>query len=171
MITKRVNRPVVSPQSRIAACAKLQESLSRNPVPVFSTNLTGLNTRWKEVSVWKRTARWEKATGIAAGGKPCLSVLIVAKVRFLREALAEAVGRDRAWSISGLSADFDQAVKLILKRQPNIVVLDGSFPNGTDLYRRIMNVAPGAGVIVVAVAETEENIIAWAKAGVVGYIP
>jgi DNA-binding NarL/FixJ family response regulator len=113
----------------------------------------------------------DEATGTAADAEQRLSVLIVAEVRFLREALAEIVGRDSALSISGLSADLDQTLKMTLDGQPDIVLLDAAFPDGTDVVRQIRNVAPGARVIVLAIAETEETVIAWAEAGVAGYVP
>jgi DNA-binding NarL/FixJ family response regulator len=116
-----------------------------------------------------RSLQDEKAIAADAGQR--LGILIVAEVRFLREALAEIVGRDRALSISGLSADLDQALVMILDRQPDIVLLDAAFPGGTDVVHQISSIAPEARVIVLAVAETEENIIAWAEAGVAGYVP
>jgi DNA-binding NarL/FixJ family response regulator len=115
--------------------------------------------------------RLEDVKAIAADAGQRQSVLIVSEVRFLREALAEIIGRNRALSISGLPADLDQALAMIIDRQPDIVLLDAAFPNGADVVRQIRNVSSGARVIVLAVAETEENIIAWAEAGVAGYVP
>jgi DNA-binding NarL/FixJ family response regulator len=103
--------------------------------------------------------------------EPCLTIVIAAEVRLLREALADTLGRDRSLTIAGLSADLNQTLNIILDRQPDIVLLDAAFPNGTGVVSQIRNLAPGVRVIVVAVAETEENIFAWAEAGISGYIP
>jgi DNA-binding NarL/FixJ family response regulator len=100
-----------------------------------------------------------------------LGILIVAEVRFLREALAEIVGRDPAISISGLSANLDEALVVTRDRQPDVVLLDAAFPDGIDVVGLFRNVVPRVQVIVFAVSETEENIIAWAEAGVAGYLP
>lgn len=60
---------------------------------------------------------------------------------------------------------------MTLDRQPDVVLIDAAFPNGIDLVGRLRNIASRVQVVVVAVRETEQNIIAWAEAGVVGYIP
>jgi DNA-binding NarL/FixJ family response regulator len=101
-----------------------------------------------------------EGTATAAEVTVCRSVLIVAEVRFLREALAETVRRERTLSICGLSADLHQALNMTREQKPDIVLLDAAFPNGTGVVRQIRNAAPGAQVIVLAVAETEESIIA-----------
>jgi DNA-binding NarL/FixJ family response regulator len=100
-----------------------------------------------------------------------LNVLIVAEVRLLREALAHVIERDRALSVCGLSSDPNEALATTLDRQPDVVLIDAAFPNGTDVVGRLRNIACRVQVVVVAVQETEQNIIAWAEAGVVGYIP
>jgi DNA-binding NarL/FixJ family response regulator len=103
--------------------------------------------------------------------EPCLIVVIASEVRLLREALAETLGRDRAFTIAGLSVDLSQTLNIIRDRQPDVVLLDAAFSNGLDVVRQIRNFASDIRVIVFAVAETEESIVAWAEAGVSGYIP
>jgi two-component system nitrate/nitrite response regulator NarL len=118
------------------------------------------------------SVRWpEEVTATVAAAEQPFRVLIVAEVRFLRDALAEIVMRDPVLSVSGLSADLYETLNIALEQQPNIVLLDAAFPNGTEAVRQIINVAPRAQVIVFAIVETEENVIAWAEAGVVGYVP
>lgn len=92
-------------------------------------------------------------------------------VRLLREAVAEVVGRRVASSISGLSGDLQQSLAIAIERQPDIVLLDAAFPDGTDAVGRIRHVAPRVRVVVFGVVETEEDIVIWAEAGVAGYIP
>ncbi|HXY99270.1 MAG TPA: response regulator transcription factor [Stellaceae bacterium] len=106
-----------------------------------------------------------------AGIQLPFSVLIVSEIRFLREGLAEALGRDPILAISGLAADLGDALASIGALKPAIVLLDAGISDGTSAVRRIKAMAPEVRVIVLAVAETEENVIAWAEAGVAGYIP
>jgi DNA-binding NarL/FixJ family response regulator len=113
----------------------------------------------------------KEEVAIGAGAAKRLGVLIAAEVRFVRDALAEILVRDSGLSLSGVSADLKQALKMTLDLQPDVVVLDAAFPDGIDVVRQIRSIAPGVRVVVLAVAETEENIIAWAEAGVTGYIP
>jgi DNA-binding NarL/FixJ family response regulator len=106
----------------------------------------------------------------ATGGHE-LSLLIVSEVRFLREALAELLRRDSAVAVLGLYADIDQAIAGSFSQQPDIVLLDASFPDGAAAVRRLHIAVPGPLVVVLAVAETAENVIAWAEAGATGYVP
>lgn len=110
---------------------------------------------------------------IADGGaaEPQFSVLIVSTVRFQREAVREFLRRDPAFSISALAGDLEAAVAIVHDRQPDIILLDAAFPEGIDLINRIRQIASRTLVIALAVAETEEEIVSWAQAGVAGYIP
>src|SRR5581483_4150150 len=100
-----------------------------------------------------------------------ISVLILSEIRFLREGLAEALKSDPLVSICGLCADLNDGVELSGDLEPNIVLLDAAFPSGAVAIRRLRSAAPEAKVVVFAVTETEESIIAWAEAGAAGYIP
>jgi two-component system nitrate/nitrite response regulator NarL len=113
----------------------------------------------------------EKASVTEGSTERRLSILIVSDVRFFREALAEILGRDQAFWIFTVSASVNHSLNLALERRPDIVLFDAAFPNGTGAVRRICNVAPGVRVVVLAIAETEENIITWAEAGAAGYVP
>jgi DNA-binding NarL/FixJ family response regulator len=111
------------------------------------------------------------AVAPAAGAEPCFSVLVISPVRFLREAVGEVIAPNRAFSISALSGDLEQALSIASDREPDIVLLDAAFPDGVNVVGRIRQVASRARVIVLAVAETEEEIVSWAEAGASGYIP
>jgi two-component system, NarL family, nitrate/nitrite response regulator NarL len=106
------------------------------------------------------------ASVIEVAAEQRLGILIVSKVRFFAEALADILGRDQAVSIS-VASQFSSLAEM----QPDVVLLDAAFPNGTAEVRHIGNVASGVRVVVLAITETEENIILWAEAGAAGYIP
>jgi two-component system, NarL family, nitrate/nitrite response regulator NarL len=100
-----------------------------------------------------------------------LKLLIVSEIRFLREALAELLGRNSTAAVLGLCADLDEAIAGSLTQQPDIVLFDAGFRDGPTAVRRLLEAAPERRVVVLAVAETTENIIAWAEAGAAGYVP
>src|SRR5262245_5730640 len=101
----------------------------------------------------------------------CPSVLIMAEVRLIQEALAHVIGSDPALSLCGLSSDPMEALAITLTQRPDVILLDASFPEGIGIVGRLQSAVPQVQVIVLAVRETEQNIIAWAEAGVAGYIP
>lgn len=97
--------------------------------------------------------------------------LIVSEVCFLRESLAEILTRVARIPVCGESATLVQALAIARAKRPEIVLLDVAFPGGIEAATRLSSVVPEASVVALAVAETEENVFAWAKAGIAGYVP
>jgi len=105
------------------------------------------------------------------GGSEAVRVLVVWGARFLGEILAETLARDPAVSVVGVCTDLSEAVALSPGLQTDAVLLDARIPEGVAAVRRALDIAPGMRIIVSAVSETEQDIVAWAEAGVIGYIP
>jgi DNA-binding NarL/FixJ family response regulator len=100
-----------------------------------------------------------------------LRIIVVSQVRFLREGLAEILERDPSVSVVGLSADLPEVVALSSALRADIVLLDAAYPMGAVAIKQAHDVIPDLGIVVFAVRETEEDIIAWAEAGAIGYVP
>jgi DNA-binding NarL/FixJ family response regulator len=101
----------------------------------------------------------------------CLRIIVVSEVRFLREGLAEILERDPTVSVVGLSADLPEMVALSPALRPDVVLLDAAYPKGVVAVKQTHDVIPDLRIVVFAVRETEEDIIAWAEAGAIGYVP
>ena len=100
-----------------------------------------------------------------------LGTLIVSEVRFLRESLAEILAHAPGIQIRGQSATLDDAREAARALRPAVVLLDAAFPGGMGAVTQLSAIIPEASVVVFAIAETEENVLAWAEAGVAGYVP
>jgi two-component system, NarL family, nitrate/nitrite response regulator NarL len=100
-----------------------------------------------------------------------LRIVIVSEVRFVREALAEILERDPSVSVVGLSAELAKVVALSAALRPDIVLLDAAYSKGAVAVSQTRDVIPDLRIVVFAVRETEEDIIAWAEAGAIGYVP
>lgn len=98
-------------------------------------------------------------------------VLIVSQVRFLRESLAEIFGRDGYGTVLGLCADLPTTRALCRSLRPDVVLLDAAFPHGIGAVGQIRAAWQATRVVALGVTETEESVIAWAEAGVSGYVP
>jgi two-component system nitrate/nitrite response regulator NarL len=96
--------------------------------------------------------------------------LIVSAVCFLRESLAEILTR-AGIGLCGQSDTLPCALAIAMAQRPDIVLLDVAFPDGIKAAMSLAAASPGASVIALAIAETEENVIAWAQAGIAGYVP
>jgi DNA-binding NarL/FixJ family response regulator len=92
-------------------------------------------------------------------------------VRFRREILAEFLERDASVSVVGLCADLAEVVALRPPPQVDVVLVDGALRDGVAAARRTRQVKPDIRLIAYAVRETKDDVIAWAEAGVIGYVP
>lgn len=100
-----------------------------------------------------------------------IGILILSEIRFLREGLAQVLERDIKLKIVGLAADEHSARTLSTQLDPDVILLDAAFPNGSDIARRFVSTVSNPRVIAFAVTEVEDDILSWAEAGVAGYIP
>jgi two-component system nitrate/nitrite response regulator NarL len=100
-----------------------------------------------------------------------LRIVVVWAVRFTRESLAEILARDPLVSVVGQCAGLSEATTLTASLRADVILLDGRIPDGPVSVRRALDIAPDLRIIACSVRETEEDIIAWAEAGVIGYIP
>lgn len=100
-----------------------------------------------------------------------LGIVILSAVRFVRESLFEILGRDPDMRVFGHYAALDDALRETLTRRTDVFLLDAALINGKSAVKLIRETMPQTRVVVFALIETEENIIAWAKVGVAGYVP
>jgi two-component system nitrate/nitrite response regulator NarL len=108
---------------------------------------------------------------IAPESTPCLNALIVSNVRFLRESLAEILTRAPGLRVCGQCATLAHALAAVASNRPEIVLLDVAFPDGIAAAERLSAGNPGIRLVALAVTETEEDVLAWAAAGIAGYVP
>jgi DNA-binding NarL/FixJ family response regulator len=100
-----------------------------------------------------------------------LTLLIASEVRFLRECLGEILGRGGHASVLGECADASRTFAMSRDLCPDMVILDAALPDGLSLVRRLRSMQAGPRVVAFAVSESVETVLAWAEAGVAGYIP
>jgi DNA-binding NarL/FixJ family response regulator len=98
-------------------------------------------------------------------------LVILSEIRFLRESLAELIARDGALRVLGAGATLPEAAALCRRTRPALVLLDAGFSGARRAVAKLSETGSGARVVVFAVTETEESVIAWAEAGAAGYVP
>jgi DNA-binding NarL/FixJ family response regulator len=103
-------------------------------------------------------------------GREALRIVIVSEVRFLRESLAEFLERDPSVSVVRQCADLAEVAALSPSLQADVVLVDAALREGAAAARRTRQVKPDVRIIVYGVRETKEDVIAWAEAGVIGYV-
>jgi two-component system, NarL family, nitrate/nitrite response regulator NarL len=85
-----------------------------------------------------------------------IGVLVVSEIELLREGLAVLLGRDRRMEID----DSD----------PDVVLLDTATADGPAAVRAVATAMPGARIVALGVAETTDELLPLAEAGMAGYV-
>ncbi|WP_112265390.1 response regulator transcription factor [Lentzea terrae] len=89
-----------------------------------------------------------------------------------RRGLKALLDGEDGLSVVGEAADGLEAVKVVLDLEPDVVVMDLHMPGlgGVDAAKRILEVLPSLGVLVLTMHEDDELVFAAMKAGARGYL-
>ncbi|OAI50266.1 hypothetical protein AYO44_17910 [Planctomycetaceae bacterium SCGC AG-212-F19] len=101
-----------------------------------------------------------------------ISVFLVDDHEVVRRGVRAALEADSDFTIMGEAADGLEAVRLVERLRPNIVVLDLMMPglNGLDALRIIRQRAPATRVVVLSMHGTAPFVSAALQCGVSGYV-
>ena len=98
-----------------------------------------------------------------------LRVFIVSDVRLYREGLADLLGRISRIEVVGATGSADEGIEQVRDLQPDVVLLDTG-TGGVAAAHYLLGPAPTTRVVALAAPESEEDVIALAEAGVLGYV-
>lgn len=103
------------------------------------------------------------------GPRPVV-VFIVAGVRLYREGLEQILTNHGAIEVVGTAGHPEDAIPRIGDLAPDIALVDLQLPAGRAAIRRLLDAAPGVKVVAMAIAEEDDEVVAWAEAGISGYV-
>jgi two-component system nitrate/nitrite response regulator NarL len=107
---------------------------------------------------------------LTARQPPSIRVLIIAGIRLYSEGLAKVLdGRARV-EVVGVASDPIKGLRWDRHPHPDIVLVDTSMPQAVVAVQAILGAAPTAKVIALAVSEDNQDALAFAEAGVSGYV-
>jgi DNA-binding NarL/FixJ family response regulator len=98
-------------------------------------------------------------------------VLIVAAVRLYREGMAASLDKRERLLVVGTARNRVEALDLVSAHSPDVVVLDMATGESVDLVRTLRATMPELKTVAFGVEGDEREIIAFAQAGVAGYVP
>jgi two-component system, NarL family, nitrate/nitrite response regulator NarL len=99
-----------------------------------------------------------------------ISVLIIADIRLHCEGLAETLRRWTRIEVVGVAIEPVQGLQRVLDLQPDVVLVDTHMPQAIALIVAILAATSAAKVIALAVSEEDPDVLAFAEAGVSGYV-
>jgi DNA-binding NarL/FixJ family response regulator len=99
-------------------------------------------------------------------------IAIVEDSKVIRESLVEFVQADPACQCVGAFDSAEEALKIIPKLKPDIVLMDIQLPNvsGIECTGRLKQLLPSLQIIMVTVYEDTERIFRALRAGACGYL-
>ncbi len=100
-----------------------------------------------------------------------ISVLIASDVRLYSEGIAQVLGASQRVHVVGTAGHPGSVLGAVEARAPQVVLLDQAMPASLDLLRAILVAAPRCRVVVLGVPAQEAALVAWAEAGVGGFVP
>jgi two-component system nitrate/nitrite response regulator NarL len=98
-----------------------------------------------------------------------LRVLVISSIRLFQEAFATLLGGVRGIDVVG-AARPPQASAIADELRPDIVLFDATRHGSLDYAKEIAEQQPAPKVVAFGVAETDDDIVALAAAGITGYI-
>jgi len=99
-------------------------------------------------------------------------VLIVEDHRVVADGLALALSRDPDLHVAGVAVTAAEAVRLAVREQPDVVLLDYHLPDGTgaDVARSVLRDRPDTAVVILTGDESDEILMNAIEAGVSGFL-
>jgi DNA-binding NarL/FixJ family response regulator len=98
------------------------------------------------------------------------TVLIVSEVRMYREGLAELLCHERTLRVVGTADGTNEGLLRAYELEPMVVVLDHAAADALSFSRLLSQVRPDTRVVALGLPETDEAVLAYAEAGIAGYV-
>jgi two-component system, NarL family, nitrate/nitrite response regulator NarL len=99
-----------------------------------------------------------------------IRVFIAAPFRLYHEGLAEILSGEPGIAVVGTAAYGREAVTRVRELEPDVVLLDPAIPEGANAIRELAGPSATVRVVALASPEVEAEMIAWAEAGVSGFV-
>jgi two-component system nitrate/nitrite response regulator NarL len=96
-------------------------------------------------------------------------VLVFASVRLYRDGLADALRR-AGMDVVGVVGTWADALVSLRAVAADVALLDVAGPGGLEIVRELRLGVPETRIVVLAIDEVERDVLAWAEAGVSGYV-
>jgi diguanylate cyclase (GGDEF)-like protein len=103
---------------------------------------------------------------------PGLRVLIADDDAAIRLTLGALVGRTEGMEVVGEAEDADQAIEMVARRRPDLVLLDFDMPGGGGVRAatEIRDASPDTRLVAISADASQGAILDMSRAGAVGYV-
>ncbi len=101
-----------------------------------------------------------------------IRVLLAEDHAVVREGTRELMRRERDMEVVGEAGDGEEATKLAVELQPDVVLMDIAMPklNGIEATKQIKPRCPATAVLILTAYDSDQYIFALLEAGAAGYL-
>jgi len=101
-----------------------------------------------------------------------IRIVIVDDHALFREGLASIIQLEPDIEVSGMAGSVQEAVEVIHKLKPDLVLMDFVLPDGTgaDATRKVLDEHPDCKIVFLTMSEDNENLFAAIRSGAKGYL-
>lgn len=100
-----------------------------------------------------------------------IRIIVVGDIALYREGVASFLRQVDGFSVEGIGATAEDAMRLADARRPDVVLLDASMPGSLPLVRELAQRVDPIGVVALTIPESEQAVLPCIEAGVAGYVP
>lgn len=117
---------------------------------------------------------WKSATGKrgALDETETIRVVVVDDQRLFADGISRIISAQPDLDVVAKANNGEEAVRLCREKEPNVVLMDITMPvmDGITATRKIRDLLPGVGILILTVLADDYNVFRGVKAGAQGYI-
>jgi two-component system nitrate/nitrite response regulator NarL len=99
-----------------------------------------------------------------------VGVLVIADFPLYREGLAQALDYREAIDVLGTAASSPDALESVADLNPDVALVDVATTNGFAAVRSVGQAVPNAKIVALALPDSEDDVVAYAEAGISGCV-
>ena len=99
-----------------------------------------------------------------------IKVLIAGNTRIYRDGLTKALGDHPDLQICGVAANETETEAALRSAKPDVLLVDILMSQALRIVRAVPAIDPEIKIVVLAIADEDAEILAWAEAGVSGFV-
>jgi DNA-binding NarL/FixJ family response regulator len=97
--------------------------------------------------------------------------MVVSDIRLYREGLGLILSMERQLHQVAEVADVPEALRTFRDLEPEVVLLDAAMPHAVAAVQALVAAEPDTRIVVLGIEEDDAVVVAYAEAGVSGYVP
>ncbi len=123
-----------------------------------------------DLSLFSVAAARRQEISAACRGQAVITVVVAVGVRLFREGLSDVLGREPAVTVVAAAADVAAMDDDVRTSEPDVLLVDVALPGARSAVLRLIAALPALKVVALGEFQESDEVIAYAEAGVAGFV-